>query len=121
MGMSFIVRTTVVVWGICVLTGLSTLAAFTYSPAMPGPDDVTHSSPNGEYRLEMYLHPECSCSGASVAQLARLAAEVRDDAMIDVWLSPEVGLASSCESAETWAQATVTDDVWRDALVCTLG
>jgi hypothetical protein len=69
-------------WLLVVVAGSFWLHRYARTPgeaadAAPSPDDV-HAAELPGFRLLVFLHPECPCSRATLAELARLMAQTGD-------------------------------------------
>jgi hypothetical protein len=81
------------------------------SPPADWPRDSTLPAPNGRSTLVLLMHPQCSCSRATVAELARLEARVggRLDTYVLI-LSPE-GMPAEWTHSSFWKAAAAIDGV----------
>ena len=68
-------------WGALAFGGCVLLAVYgqTVGPSGENPSrhpDVASSSTTGQYQLEMFIHPKCPCTRASLVQLAQVMSRV---------------------------------------------
>jgi len=100
------------VWLITVAIGLSVLWSYDNTPGAAGaapyqwPGATRIPRPQARPALVLLLHPECTCSRATVAELARLMARVqgRVDAHV-LFLSPE-GMGDTWSKSALWSAAS---------------
>ena len=98
-------------WGLGVGVGLTRLWSYENEPAAPAtiaqhwPDETAVRQRPGRPTLLVMLHPQCSCSRATVAELARLMA--RNDGRLDAYV---LVLAPASEP-DAW----IKSDLWRAA------
>jgi hypothetical protein len=70
-------------WVVTVAIGMRILWAYEYTPGISAtapaswPPDTRLPSPDGHHVLVLLMHPQCSCSRATLAELARLMARVQ--------------------------------------------
>lgn len=100
-----------VVWVLAVGFGLVTLWNYENAPGAPAtapaewPSASRLPRPQDRAALVMFLHPQCPCSEASVAELARLMARTEGE------LDAHVLFLAPPDAPDTWVQS----DLWRAA------
>ncbi len=91
--------------------GLRSLMAYAYTP---GPAAVAPSSwpaergslpAGGASLLVMFVHPQCSCSRASISELARLMAKANGALKARVYVDLPAGMAAGWERTDLWRAA----------------
>ena len=90
-------------WLTCVLAGFYAITAYELTP---GPDtSLSDVYPSGAaerpadcWSLVMFIHPRCSCSRASVDELARVVEQARVPLSVTVWFFRPAG------QSDDWAR-----------------
>jgi hypothetical protein len=107
----------VAVWIIGVAFGLMRLWAYDTGPGAaataPGqwPAGSAVAAPRDTPVLVVLLHPQCSCSQATLAELARLHARAGGNVSISVLVLSPAGAARSRVEASLWRQASAMKGV----------
>jgi hypothetical protein len=100
----------VAVWLILAASGALALVCYggtpgrTAEPPQRWPRD-SGALPRDRYTLLMALHPQRSCSHASLEQLSRLVAQSGDRAAVHLLLVPPGGLPAGWEKTRLWEAA----------------
>jgi hypothetical protein len=99
------------VWVAAVGFGLVTLWDYENGPGLDAaapvawPKDTTIPRPGSRPALVVLLHPQCSCSQATVAELARLRTDAGDRADIYVVVLAPIGTRGEWVRSRLWNQA----------------
>jgi hypothetical protein len=106
-----------VLWVLVVVGGLSVLWAYENTPGDPGsspaqwPSDTTLSRAADQPTLVLFAHPQCTCTRASLGELAEtLARADRKPKTYVVFLKP-LGFAEGWEQTDLWRTATSLPNV----------
>jgi hypothetical protein len=114
----FWLRVGVAVWLLCAVSGLRVLWAYDNAAGVAAQAPARWPSSGGALALEsgrptlvFLAHPQCSCTGASLTELAEVLAraETRPKTYV-VFLKPE-GTSSSWEQTDLWRTAAALPDV----------
>jgi hypothetical protein len=96
-------------WAASVMLGLLSLWHFAYTPGEPEnkapvelPAELNRI--DGKPMLLVFAHPQCSCSQATIGEIARIRAEDRD-------LDIRVFFYTPAETPESWTDT----DLWKEA------
>lgn len=106
-----------VLWLLVIGVGLERLWAFaqTPGPAATAPEAWPGSSPlarnNGLPTLVMFLHPQCSCSRASVGELALLMAHAQGRVTTHVLIYRPSDTEAGWEHTDLWTSAAAIPGV----------
>ena len=99
------------VWLIAVAAGFGKLWAYASTPAPQGlaaarwPADSRLSRVDGQPTMVMFAHPQCPCSRASVAELAKALAHTRTAAVIHVVFYRPSSVPDGWEQTSLWRAA----------------
>lgn len=111
-----------VLWGLVVLASFVAIAVYAKIPGdhdLPPPKwgDFSPAFVDGHWRLVMAVHPQCPCSGASLANLERVLTRHAEHVTIDLYVyrpadtPPEWSATALIERAKRIPSLTVRDDV----------
>lgn len=104
-------------WVAVITLGLVKLSAYA---ATPGPSALASANWPGGTRLQktlhqptlvMFVHPQCGCSRASVEELAKLVAHVRDRMAVYVLVYRPSDQPEGWEHTDLWASAAAIPGV----------
>ena len=108
---SFALMAAVVLWLGAIAAGMAFLVSYSQKPGSVGdapeqwPVDAGLARPPGTASLVVFLHPECPCSRATVAELARVTARMPRPTEVTVcFLRPD-----------EWTEAAVKGSLWQAA------
>ena len=105
------------VWLAAAGAGLVKLWAYATTPGAPAtasvqwPDTTALRRATDRPTLVVFLHPQCPCSRATVGELARLAALVRDRVLVHVLMYRPADAAPRWERTDLWDAAAVIPGV----------
>jgi hypothetical protein len=100
-----------VVWGVLVGAGFFLLTGYSLTPGAEGRmfsswPGGTHLRQEGRAALILFAHPQCACTRATLGELARLVARLRDRLTIYVLFADPAGsLPQELERTELWQSA----------------
>lgn len=111
-----------VFWGVGVLVGMGLLAAYRAEPGKPAeppstwPAESRLSLDPEKLTLVMIVHPHCSCSHASIGELARLMADAGGELIAHVVFARPEGVPEGWERTGLWKRAKIIPGVrvWAD-------
>jgi hypothetical protein len=99
-----------ILWLVLVVAGMATLWVYASTPGPAARADSTW--PSGAFArdarrptLVMFLHPQCACSRASVAELARLMAHAQGRARVYAFVSRPGETTPGSERTDLWQSA----------------
>src|SRR5438132_9063057 len=96
------------VWALAVGFGLSVLWAYEHAPGTPAdapgrwPAASRLPPPHARPTLVQLLHPQCTCSHATIAELARLMARVQGRVDAHVLIVAPAGTGESFAKSDLW-------------------
>jgi hypothetical protein len=103
-----LVLTLLVLWGASAVGGLAMVWKYSLTPGAEGrspvtwPAEVSLPREADQATLVMLVHPKCSCSHASVAELAKVMTRLSGKAHAFVLFSKPSGTADDWEKTELW-------------------
>jgi hypothetical protein len=106
-----------IVWASAVTFGFVTLWGYEIRPGVEAsapaiwPDETKIPRPATRPALIVLLHPQCSCSQATVAELARLRTNAGDRADIHVLMLAPLGAGGEWVRSRLWDQADASPGV----------
>jgi hypothetical protein len=106
-----------VCWVVAVSVGLSVLWAYENGPGNAGDAPVQWPvasrlpAPHQRPALVLLVHPQCPCSHATVAELARLMAHVQDRVEAHVLFLQPRGMSESWVKSDLWQNAAAIPGV----------
>lgn len=92
-------------WVVAVGLGSVRFMAYAGKPGRQPPSQKVVSARGDRYSLVMFVHPDCPCSRASLAELGHLARMESDLLSISVQFVEVAGAARGSERGDLWAQA----------------
>jgi len=93
-------------WILALAAAFAGLALYAGRPGQAAsPTPTLRSPPRERWRLMMFLHPRCACSRASLSELARLLARLRDRVDAEVLFVDPDG-APTADDRSLWSQAS---------------
>jgi hypothetical protein len=105
------------IWIVAVTGGLSVLWAYDNTPGEAGrspaawPAETRLSRSTDQPTLVLFAHPQCSCTRASLGELAELLARARTQPKTYVVLLRPFGVEQDWEKTDLWRQATSLPNV----------
>jgi hypothetical protein len=98
-------------WIAVVAVGTWRMMSYELTPAPPAqavqrwPDATQLVMDSSRQTLLVFLHPECPCSRATLAELDRLLTPRRDKVGVELVFVRPAGLEAGCERTDLWATA----------------
>jgi hypothetical protein len=105
------------IWAAAVTGGLSVLWAYDNTPGERGrspdawPADTSLSRGANQPTLVLFAHPQCSCTRASLGELAELLARAKRQPKTYVVFLKPFGVQQDWEKTDLWRQATSLPNV----------
>lgn len=105
-----------IAWVAAVGWGIHSLLAFSYTPGLSANlvDSAalpTEALPAGSSLLVMFVHPQCGCSRASIAELARIMANATAPVVARVYVYRAPGVDPGWERTDLWSSAAAIPGV----------
>lgn len=94
-----------ILWSFENTAGVAAMAPARWPAASRLPPPLERSA------LVVFLHPQCSCSRATVAELARLMARVRGNVDVHVLVLAEIGMGDAWSKSDLWHAAAAIPGV----------
>ncbi|OYW76474.1 MAG: hypothetical protein B7Z37_08550 [Verrucomicrobia bacterium 12-59-8] len=97
-----------VIWLLLVLTGSMLMAQYSHTAGVAGnppeqwPETSRMKRDPGLSKLVMFIHPQCSCSRATLGELERLMAHCQGLLSAQVWFIQPEGRAEEWVKADLW-------------------
>lgn len=98
-------------WLLAIIYGFGVLRRYESTPGAPGsaptqwPVESRIERPSGRPVLVMLVHPQCSCSGASLHELEAIMTQTHGSLSAWVLFARPAGMPEGSERTATWEQA----------------
>src|SRR5881394_3410332 len=102
----------VAIWLAGILSALWTIEAYKATPGKAGstparaPQNTVPDGVPGRLQLIMFVHPQCPCSRASLAELTEILAEEPSAAAVEIVFVRPPGAGSTWNDTPLWTAAT---------------
>lgn len=94
----------VIVWSVAIAAGMGTLVRYEREPGPAGGRKVENPA-SSAWRLVMFCHPKCPCTGASISELERILDRAGESVSCEVWFFRPAEESDEWAHSTTWARA----------------